>query len=336
MSKKARIIPICVIFVLAIISLLIYSGIYEDINRERMHLTVLTNDDTLEVFKNQFDDKGEFHNYYNYELSSNKSSDIVITTDIKSINTDLDYTSEGFSPLVICFKNNKNLNNYLKSSNSNGFLICSNSDKINNNDSDDISCDFIQIINSVINGKNWSSLGGDDKKLTIYCPSRDTVDGELFYKFLLITLNDGKYPDNNLKEISQKADAFYDSPNVIQVDVSSKISKLGNSINEYDIYCIFEADLLKVARENTDICVTYPLITVSKHIFLQINKNEFKDSIVNAFNENGIISSKSLKSKLYWNNYYRTIEKIDWSSLRKSSHTLNLNVKDGFNEYELE
>ena len=334
MSKKARIIPFCIVFVLSIISFLIYSGIYEDMNREKTNITVLTNDDTLEIFEGQFKNKGDFHNYYTYESSSNKSSDIVFTTDINSINTDLDYTSKGFSPLVICFRNNKNLNKYLKTNNSKGFLICNNSDKINNNDKDDISCDFIQIINAVTNSKNWSALGGDDKKLTLYCPPRDTVNGELFYRFLLVTLNDGKYPENNLAEITKKADAFYNSPNVIQVNVPSKISKLGDSINEYDIYCIFEADLLQIAESNTNICVTYPLLTVSKHIYLQFNKADIKDSINNAFDSRHL-NSGSIDFDLYANWYYRTDYYKDWSAYRKKYNDLDINVINGFNEYEL-
>lgn len=334
MSKKARITPLCIILVLSIIAFLIYSSAIENINREKINITVLANSDTTELFKDQFDSKGEFHDYYNYEFSSSKSSDIILTSDINSINTDLNYTSAGLSPLVICFKNTEKLNKYLKSNSSNGFLICNNSDKIRNNDNDDVSCDFLQVINTVIEGKNWSSLGEEEgKKITLYCPNRDTVDGELFYKFLLITLNNGKYPDSNLEEISQKADAFYNSPSVLQVDVSSKISKLGSSISENEIYCIFEADLLNIASKSTDICVTYPLTTVSKHVYLQINNNDIKDSIMDAFNKD-IFNVSSITKKLYWSNYYRTSDNLDWKNYEKN-YSINLNVRDGFNEYEL-
>lgn len=333
MSKKARITSICIILVLSIIAFLIYNNVCESMNREKTNITVLCSENTKSLFKELYDRKGEIHDYYNYEFSSKKSSDIVLSDDFNHINTDSEYSTVGFSPLVICFKNTENLNKYLKN-NENGFLICNNSDRIYNNHNDNVSCDFVQIINAIINGKNWSSLGGDNKKITVYCPPRETVEGNLFYQFLLITLNDGKYPNSNLKEISQKANNFYNSPNVIQVDVSSKIRKLGNSINADDIYCIFESDLVSIAYDNNDIFVSYPIITVSKQIYLQFNKPEIESDITNAFNKD-LMWSRSLEYTLYWKNYCRTNLNPDWTNMRNSSYTLKLNVVDGYNEYEL-
>ena len=149
MSKKARITSICIILVLSIIAFLIYNNVCESMNREKTNITVLCSENTKSLFKELYDGKGEIHDYYNYEFSSKKSSDIVLSDDFNHINTDSEYSTVGFSPLVICFKNTENLNKYLKN-NENGFLICNNSDRIYNNHNDNVSCDFVQIINAII------------------------------------------------------------------------------------------------------------------------------------------------------------------------------------------
>ena len=324
MSKKTRIILISIILVLSVIASLIYSAIYDDMHIVKQNITVCTNKDIEEIFKGHFDNSKKLYKYYNYEFFSSKSSDIIFSSDISLIDTNKNYSVEAYSPFVVCMKNSSNLNNCLKSTTKSGFLVCNGSKKIHNNSNDDISCDFLCIINAVIEGKDWSDLGGEDKKITVYCPSENTIDSELFYDFLLITINDGKYPTDNIEEIKQKADAFLNSSNIVRTDVASKISKLDNSLEEYDIFCLFESDLLAVARNNNNISIFYPLVTVSKHIYLQYNNT----NLLEVFNS-------YLSTDLYYDYYYRNSKYPDWNTYKTNYADLVLNVKDGFNEYEL-
>ena len=334
MNKKLRIVLISVILILSIIASLIYSAVYNDMHIVKQNITVSTNKDTEGIFKKHFDDIRKLNKYYNYEFSLSKTSDIIFSSDISLIDTNKNYSIEGYSPFVVCFKNSSNLNNYLKSTTKSGFLVCNSSKKIHNNSSDDISCDFLRIINAVIEGKDWSDLGGEDKKITIYCPQEDTIDSELFYDFLLITINDGKYPTDTIEEVKQKADTFLSSSNIIRTDVASKISKLDDSLDEYDVFCLFESDLLSVAKNSKNISVTYPLVTVSKHIYLQCSNTELSK----AFIYESSLSPYTLPSLLYYTYYYRNTNHPDWETFNQNQNygnRINLNVKNGFNEYEL-
>lgn len=325
--KSPRFIAIAVIFIISIIISGIYSIVHNADNIEQTHLTVCLSDETKSIFEHQYNETKSFYKYYNYDITTDsKNSDFIFTTDFSSIDSTKDYSVEGYSPLVVCFKDTKNLNNYLKTTTKKGFLTCNNSSKIKNNITDNITCDFNRIIDVVVNGEDWSDLGGEDKKITIYCPDINTVDGNLFYKFLLITINNGKYPTDNLVQVEEKANTFLNSSNVVQTNVVSKIEKLGTSVQENDIYILFESDLLVAAGSNPDICITYPQLTVIKEIYLQFNNIDIKDGISEAFYK----GNSSLSWYLGNHNYYITTAIIPNSNRRNF-----FNVQNGFNYYNL-
>ena len=262
--KKKRISFLSIILAVILVAVGIYSGIYNSTHIKQTTISVCLNEDTRSIFEEQYKKKS-FAKYYAYEETSTANADLIFTSDINSIDIEKDYSVEAYSPLVICFKDTKDLNNSLKSKTKQGFLTC-NDTKIRNEITDEVNCDFKRVINAVLNGQDWSDLGGTDHKITIYCPTSDTVEGRLFYEFLLIIINDGKYPTSNIAEIKELADQFLDSSNVIQTDVASKIDKLGTSLEYGDIYILFESSLLASANRFADICVTYPEVTVVKQL----------------------------------------------------------------------
>ena len=320
---------ISVAFIICIIVTYIYSIIYRDNHIQKADFSICLNEDTENFFKDEFDEKSKLYKYYNYTISSNpEDSDLILTSDINAINTKKNYSVKGYSPLIICLEDSKDLNNYLKSKSKKGFLTCNSSSKIKNTSSDEIVCDFSIIINAVLEGKNWSDLGGNNDKIKIYCPLENTVDGNLFYQFLLITINDGRYPKDNLTEIEEKANTFLNSSNVIQTDVADKISKLGDSSIGNDIYCLFEEDFLSAANSEADISIAYPAVTVSKNIYLQFNNSKLKKGLTDAFKGN--LFEDSVFSDLYYSEFYRSSD-----HQISSRQDINFNVKDGFNNYKL-
>ena len=244
------------------------------------------------------------------------------------IDTSRDYSIEGYSPLIVCLKDTKNLNNYLKTTTKEGFLTCDDG-KIHNDSNDPINCDFLRIINAVLNKQDWSDLGGEDKKITIYCPEPDTISGKLFYDFLLITINNGKYPTDNIEQIKEKADLFLNSENTIQTDVCSKISKLGYEFEEEDIYILFESDLLQ-GTQDASISISYPNTTVIKELYLQYNNSDLKDSISKCFDSMSMMNTSYLNNDIHYDYYYRNSYHSDFYN-----ETVYLNDQKGFNYYDL-
>jgi len=331
--RNRRILFLVIAFVVGVIVTGIYSRVNYINSIEKTPLKVCLNSETKEIFETQFEDKKDFNRYYEYEISStSKGADFVFTSNINDINTENEYSVEAYSPLIICLKDEKDAKNYLKTNTKNGFLTCNDgAKKIKDSAYDKITCDFARVIDVILKNGDWSDLGGEDKKITIYCPQPDTVEGELFYKFLLITLNNGKYPENNLEEIDAKAKKFLDSPNIIQTDIASRIEKLGEEMPEGDIYILFEADFLNHAQEYAKILVTYPELTVIKQVYLQFNNKELKDKITDIFNASSF--SYTLNTEFSISMYRNT----EFPDLRDSggSRRTNFNVQDGFNYYEL-
>ena len=325
-----KLIVFAAVLIVCIVISAIFTPIYYNKNITTTNITVCLNEDTESTFSSQYNNKSSFYKYFKYEtISDSKKADIVLTTDYSQINTDKEYSVEGYSPLVVALKNTPNLNNYLKSTTQKGFLTSRNSKELKNTSEDNIVCDFSVIMQTVLNGGDWSDLGGEDKKITIYCPNINSSDGRIFYDFLLITVNNGKYPSAEALDVSiEKVEAFLNSPNVIQTDVEAKISTLSDAISESDIFVIFESDLVTVAKDfSSNISVTYPDTTVIKSVYLQYNNPDIKASVSKAFSDTSDLSY-TLYSYYYRNSKYKHL------NANRNSTIFN-NVQEGFNYYEL-
>ena len=149
-------------------------------------------------------DKTELSSKYTAEFKDDSDDvDIIITKNTAKLMEDEDkIISTSYTPLIICMKNSKNLQKYQKS----GLLISSND--IDNSVQDAITIDFKKLIDAVINGDNWSVFGGEDNDFKIIVPEEDSVEGKIFYNFLLVTINNGNYPSNKEDLYSAKENKF--------------------------------------------------------------------------------------------------------------------------------
>ncbi|MGN1298438.1 MAG: hypothetical protein ACI4UE_00415 [Candidatus Scatovivens sp.] len=262
---------------------------------------------------------------YNFSfLEDSKESEMTLTSDFDKIDSSKKYSVLGYSPLVFLMKNSKDLNNFLTSNTKEGFLISES--KIKNKETDVINCNFNKIVDTVIAGGDWSDLGGADKEIKIFCPRLDTMEGKLFREFLILSYNNGSKETN--MEIEEKINNFFASPNVSQIDVMSKLSKL-TSVPENELYVVFESDILQMLFSlsvTLDVSFIYPEVTVVKQVYFQ-GKNEILEELYELFSKGdnwGNISS--ISSYLYRDLCYKTE--------RYNNFNTTYNVQGGVNTFD--
>lgn len=105
----------------------------------------------------------------------------------------------------------------------------------------------------------------------IYCPQSNTVQGELFYDFLLMTVNHGKYPKNEeLKEAKEKVDTFLSLPFVYRVNIEQWL-QAKQELKE-EICFAYETDIFPYACK--EYCrMYYPQITVVYQLYYVDKEN---------------------------------------------------------------
>lgn len=227
---------------------------------------------------NDIEKEGLVKEVFDNALASKKKVTFVTDTDYadciltKNVNVledeDNKITLTSYTPLVIVMKNSTNLKKYQDS----GLLISSK--EIDNSAEDEISIDFKKVIDAVVNGENWSTFGGEEKEIKIIVPKKDSIEGGLFYSFLVATINGGSYPQNNEAINAAKATAnkFWNSSSCVEAENSiNDLSKI-SVVNETDMYVLFEADLMNSTAWNAnklDMSIAYPTTTVVKHIYMQ-------------------------------------------------------------------
>ncbi len=121
----------------------------------------------------------------------------------------------------------------------------------------------------------------------VYCPKENTVKGDLFYDFLLITVNQGRYPKEGeeMQKAKEKVDCFLALPYVIRVDTGEWVQNKRSLDKE--ICLIFEADVSEFANED-DCNICYPEITVLYQLW-------YKDKV----------AERNLIDKEFWEFSYR-------------------------------
>lgn len=236
------------------------NNVYNDVEKENLVKSVLNTAGASSKRKINF-------------LSGTDSANCILTKDIDKLKDDENkVTLTSYTPLIIVMKNSANLQKYKES----GLLISSK--EINNSNEDEISIDFKKVIDAVVNGENWSTFGGEEKEIKIIVPEKDSIEGKIFYSFLLATINGGSYPQNDeaISSANEIANKFYESSSCVEkeniIDNLGKIS----SVNGTDMYVLFEADLMNStiwSQHKLDMSIAYPTTTVVRHIYMQTEED---------------------------------------------------------------
>ena len=287
---KKRIIIWIVSLIIAFVSIIIYNH-FKNLPKPEKKEEVISEKNTLQLYNDVINSDiimEKFNNTHlstEYELSleeKKKNANYLFTNDISLLKSNETISTVAYTPLVIGFKNTKELQNYKK----NNLLVSSK--EITNTSNDEISINFLKMIDAVVQGDNWSVFGGPDKEIRIYVPKKNTIEGQIFYNLLLVTINNGSYPANedSLKEAKETADAFLESSNIVETsNVINELTKI-SSVNITDIYILFEADFINStiwSQATLDICLAYPEVTLVKHIYTQSKSHEIPSNSLSKF-----------------------------------------------------
>lgn len=270
---------------------------------------------------------------YSLEVSNVKKEEaqFIITTDFDEISSS-NYEVLGKTPLIVVLKQDKDMiNQYIK----NGLL--KSSDEIQMDKNDKVEIDFKKLIDAVLENKNWSEFGGENKEIKIFYPELTTVEGKLFKHFLLITANGGSYPTQEKDmETSQKyVEEFLEQSNVQAVNVLNRLT----GVDDFgtDIYVTFENNVMQLDDDEygEKVYIGYPTETVEKQAFFE-STSEIGDKIKEILAEGsgfwGFYSS--IIELICKNHRYRYEGKNNISEYRKSSiygmHD-HVNFKDAYN-----
>ncbi len=167
---------------------LILGYINDEYYKEKANLVVYAPEDMKEAFSVALKEAGLNSNYRIAITTEKEKADICV--DYGKENNS--YTKFAFSPFVVSYSSDEN---HIKDLKKDGVLI--ESEYYTSEKYYDI--DFKKVVDEVIEEGKWENLGVDDKKLStikIFYPAESTIYWDDFYDFMLVTVNNGTYPES--------------------------------------------------------------------------------------------------------------------------------------------
>ena len=209
---------------------------------ERTAINICCDDLFKEELKKRIEKSSAFEDTHKVVFIDNKEqADFVLTSEITS--SDEGYKKIGWAPLVVAINEDKDSRKIYKKDK---YLIEDNNGKY--------TIDFNKIINDSISG-TWTEK--------IYCPKQDTPEGKMFYDFLLITVNNGKYPkESEMNACKYKVTKFLNSKVVIESNVYESLKS--KKVVKKELYIIFENVIEDMTNSSYEFIVSYPINTITK------------------------------------------------------------------------
>ncbi len=274
---------------------------------EREPTKVYCIDEVKEEIKKIIEDSN-FGDTHRVIFTDNKDEAEFVLTD-RVTSKDDGYERLAWSPLIVAFDNTTK--NKEKSYIKDGYLIEAENTYT-------YTIDFQKVIEATLEGK-WT-----DK---IYCPKVTTREGEIFFDFLLININSGKYPQNSeeLEKCTEVANKFLSSKLVLQCDSKEKLKN--KTVLENEICIIFEKDIYNMSSDSYDFEISYPTDTVLYEIYYCYKGSNEKEL-------------QSIMNKVFFSDYSKLEEVIRYDmSCRFEKHTTvstsYYRVSDGFSYVEI-
>ena len=256
--------------------------------------------------------KTDLKNDYKVVITSDEKADISVGYNKEKDGT---YTKFAYSPFVMAYNDDKDIFKSLKASK----IV-----KKSKYSDDEYNFNMLKLINTVVEGKHLKDLGFPTEA-TIFVPAENSDYWTSFYDFMLITLNDGSYPQDNteIKKMKSKIEQFLDSKTVEQVsDFDSQLIST-NYFSEGAIYILPEQEACRLS---------YKAYTSSKdqarifYLTSTVNLNFY----VKANTENG----KQVLSKMNSSKFFEKLyEKFYRSEVDKEifNHDCVLDERDSYN-----
>ena len=266
-----------------------WTELYEDSSYNPKVIKVYASEDMKSAFSTLVRETDDFFNY-RVEMVSNKQADIYVEYGKES---DKSYIKVAKSPFIVAYDDSrKTYKRFEKEST----IVES---KYNNDDKD---FDFFKVIDTAVNEKDWSEIGFDEKPI-ILCPSKDSIYWQDFYKFMLVNVNGGKYPENDeqLENAENVIESFYKAPNVESVnDFEEKLKKIGEISKKIFLILPEEKLLSMFSGKYEDVRIYYPTVTTDFNYYIKSGSEE-GEKILKKLNTN-----TEFFKRLLWDSYCRS------------------------------
>ncbi len=211
---------------------------------------------------------------YKIVITEEENADILVECGKKN---DSEYTKFAFSPFVVAYTTQTN---YIKPLENSGVIVRSRYDDSYRE------IDLLKVINEVLADGLWENLGvkGLDK-IKIFYPSRESIYWEDFFDFMLVTVNNGVYPQTQaqMEEAVAIIKRFEESKCTEEVlNFEEKVNRTGG-FPAGTFYIFTEKDAYKYGVSHYSEEVLFPTITVYHNYY--IKNSEMADNLISHFND---------------------------------------------------
>ena len=264
--KKNFVVIVITIVVLQIVTFSI-SKVVDFISIPEKEVTVNAPEDMEDAFSAALK-KTDLKNDYKVVITSDEKADISVGYNKEKDGT---YTKFAYSPFVIGYDDEKSTYESLKKA------------KIlrKSKYGDFYEFNTLKLVNAVIDGKSLKDLGFP-VEITIFVPSENSEYWTTFYDFMLITVNDGSYPEDSdtIEKSKQKIEEFLNSKSVKSVtDFNSQILRT-DYFSEGALYIVPEQKVMSLSyeayRKSSEARIFYPVSTVNINFYLKANTENGK------------------------------------------------------------
>jgi len=270
--RKGRIITWVISLVLALVLWNSETFIHNTFFKEKTILTINAPSDMKSAFKKAFNKAGLRSNYIML-ITDENNADVCVEYGKKDVEG---YTKFAFSPFIVAYSTDSSCLNKLKKAET---ILPSEYDEKYNE------IDFKKVVNEVITEGLWKNLGLEKlNTIKVFYPSRDSIYWQDFYDFMLVTINDGVYPntEDELKKAEEIIKKFENSICTEPVsDFDDKIIRTGGFI-QTAFFVMPEKTAIELADNNSEKGeLLYPIHTVYFNYY--IKGNEIGNQVINHF-----------------------------------------------------
>lgn len=259
------------------------------------------------------------------KMSSLKGTHYIVMTNDPNSNIcvsygkqeDVNYQKFAFSPFIVAYSHDESCFKALKKSE-----VCVPS--VYKDDYYEI--DFLKVINEVIEEGKWANLGIEKQdKIKVFYPSEESIYWDDFYNFLLVTVNNGIYPEDvsELQNAEQVIDKFLNSQYTEGISDFGEQAKRIGGFPTTAFYVLPEKEAYRIqSNESVYVRFLYPTQTVYFNYY--IKGDELGQQIIEAFDETSLSYD-----------FYGELVKQCYRSSQVSTLTGNSYVYDDRNVYNV-
>lgn len=251
---------------------------YKENLPEKQTITICAPQDMEGAFKDAIK-MSDLKRTHKIVMSDNPNSNIYVTYGKQG---DVNYQKFAFSPFIVAYSNDESCYKALKKSE-----VCIPSVY----DDEYYEINFLKVINEVIGDGQWSNLGIEKQdKIKVFYPSEETVYWSDFYNFLLVTVNNGRYPEtvSELQTAEKVIEDFINSQYTEGISDFDEQAKRIGGFPTTAFYVLPEKDAYQL-RENDGGYVRFLYPTQTVYFNYYIKGDELGKQIIEAFDQSSVL-----------------------------------------------